>query len=135
MKNFISLPNSNLYLDGVAYDAQGNSNLLVKFLGSRAFSIPMVNNLPKTNFIVSNFKYKHKLEYLKDDQLLKISNEVCAFIKQHGSEYQKANLKTGGSAKLVKKEDKKPGGYIFYSKTKTNSSEPKKVVKKVVKKA
>lgn len=93
----ISFENSNLYLYGWGRDSNGNTIVKVGFPNQRAFSI-------QTNAVL-NFthdKRGYALSELSQDDVNKIEAEVVGYVKEHGSEAQKKNLKVYSSAKYAK---------------------------------
>lgn len=87
------LPNCNLYITGSGLDANGNKVVKLKFVNSRGFSIQTNGNLPNTGRILRGLKTLKDMSEVTEANYVKIANEVCSYIKNHGSETQKAKLR------------------------------------------
>jgi len=88
----ISFENSNLYLYGFGRDTNGNSIIKVGFPNDRAFSIQI--NSPW--FKHSYDKRGYSLSELTPEDVSLIEKEVVDYVREHGSDAQKAKLKIYG---------------------------------------
>jgi hypothetical protein len=91
----ISLPKSNLYLEGSGLDRKGNR--VVKLGMSslpRIFSIQTNGNLPKTYNILRGLKIKKEMQSVSESDLQAISLEIVEYIKVFGTELQIEKLRT-----------------------------------------
>jgi hypothetical protein len=94
----ISLPKSNLYLEGSGLDKNGNKIVKISIPSlTNAFSIQTNGNLPRTGTILRGLKTKKDMEQVSKADLSIISKEVVSYIKKYGSELQKSKLRTYNS--------------------------------------
>lgn len=93
MAKTIELPNTNLYLNGAGKDINGNRVIKISFPNSKAFSIQVSGNLPKTKNLISGLNTINQLSKLSYKDLEVISKEVGKYVFNFGSASQKNKFK------------------------------------------
>lgn len=90
----ITLPNSNLYLEGNGLDVNGNRIVKLGMSSMKnAFSIQTAGILPKTHSLLRGLT-KKDFQGLSAEALTMISKEVVYYITEYGTDLQRKNIRT-----------------------------------------